>query len=898
MAEATFVDREQELSRLESFLDRALDGQGQICFVTGEAGSGKTALLTEFARRAQTQHADLVVAVGDCNAQTGVGDPYLPFREILALLTGDVEAKLAAEAITEENAQRLRNCLRVSGQALVDLGPELIELFVPAVGLATRAATFLAGKAGWLEKLQDLAERTPHGYADYELEQRHIFEQYTNVLRVMAARQPLMLILDDLHWSDSASIALLFHLARRIGRSRILVIGAYRQDEVAAGRMASDSAQIRRHPLEKVLTELKRYYGDVWVNLDETQTNGEGRQFVDALLDAQPGRFSEEFRAALFQHTGGHPLFTVELLRAIQERDALSEAEAEQWGQDVALDWEALPARVEGLIEERMDRLEEDVAELLSIAAVEGESFTAQVLARVSGVDEREVVDNLANRLDRRHHLVSEQGVESFDGRRVFRYRFRHALFQRYLYQHLSTAERELLHADVGQALEALCQGQTETIAVQLARHYSEARQTDKAVQYLLQAGNRSRRLYAYQEAIDHYLRALSLLSDDQETRGTALQLSLYEGLGKMYQRQARLGKATEAYGAVRRLAQAAGERAAEARACIGLSTVQDREGDHRTALATATDAEEIARATGIQGELATAILLKGWAHYRLGNAEAALALGEEALAFNRDRNSARETARSLNLLGLVHDTLGHYEQAVEYKEKALELFRESGDRRWVGNMLNNLGNTALLRGDYPAAADAYEEALAIARELGDSDAEVGYLINLGGAQAGLGKSKDAEANLQKALQITEATKWVSHPLAYYFLAEAYLGQGQVEAALAAARRALRLGQEAGQQENVGAAWRVLGMVATQLSHPILIEDDSYDATACFAQSVHVFGEISAEAERARTLREWARYEMVCGSREQGQTMWQEAREAFARLNMPLEVQKMTGLPV
>ncbi|MFQ5343276.1 MAG: ATP-binding protein, partial [Anaerolineae bacterium] len=127
MVEQVFVARERELAELHTFLDQALRGHGQVCFLTGEAGAGKTALVTEFARRAQAQRADLLVAVGECNAQTGIGDPYLPFRQVLGLLTGDVEARLAQGTITQENAGRLRAFLRVSGQALVDLGPDLID---------------------------------------------------------------------------------------------------------------------------------------------------------------------------------------------------------------------------------------------------------------------------------------------------------------------------------------------------------------------------------------------------------------------------------------------------------------------------------------------------------------------------------------------------------------------------------------------------------------------------------------------------------------------------------------------------------------------------------------------------------------------------------------------------
>src|SRR5262245_58459915 len=125
MSEQVFVTRAGELSKLQKLLERTLAGEGQVCFVAGEAGTGKTALITEFGGRAQEVDDELVVAIGNCDAQTGIGDPYLPFREILALLSGDTEAKLAQGVITAENANRLGAHLIRSGQVLVEIAPDL-----------------------------------------------------------------------------------------------------------------------------------------------------------------------------------------------------------------------------------------------------------------------------------------------------------------------------------------------------------------------------------------------------------------------------------------------------------------------------------------------------------------------------------------------------------------------------------------------------------------------------------------------------------------------------------------------------------------------------------------------------------------------------------------------------
>jgi ABC-type oligopeptide transport system substrate-binding subunit/tetratricopeptide (TPR) repeat protein len=526
------------LAELRSLLNQAVRAQGQVGFVVGEAGSGKTALVAEFASRAQKARSDLVVTIGNCNAQTGIGDPYLPFREILAQLTGDFEAKLAQGAITAENARRLRGLVRWSCNALLEFGPDLINTVVPGTALIAKAGKFVLDQAGWLDKFEKLVKSKPAGPAASALGQSHIFEQYTNVLKALSHKSPLMLVLDDLQWADSASISLLFHLGRRIRESRILVLGAYRPEEVKLGRGGE------RHPLDKVLAEFKRYFGDIWVDLDQAERD-EARQFVDALLDLEPNRLGEDFRRALVHHTGGHPLFAVELLRDMQERGDLERDALGCWVEGTELDWDDLPPRVEGVIEERIGRLEAELRETLTVGSVEGEQFTAEVIARVRAVDERGLVSSLSNALDRRHHLVVSQGIQRLGDQRLSSYRFRHNLFQTYLYDGLDAAQKAYLHEDVGLVLEALYGDQVEEIAPQLARHFQEAGMAEKAVEYLLQAGDQARMVYAHEEAIGYYERALALLreqGDHQRAARTLLKMGL------VYSAAFQPDKAREAY--------------------------------------------------------------------------------------------------------------------------------------------------------------------------------------------------------------------------------------------------------------------------------------------------------------------------------------------------------------
>jgi DNA-binding SARP family transcriptional activator/predicted ATPase len=520
-----FVAREGELRQLDRFLDLALAGQGRVAFVTGEAGSGKTALLQAFTRRAQEAHADLIVASGNCNAYTGIGDPYLPFREILELLTGDIEARWAAGTLTREHARRLWQTFPLVAQALVEAGPDLLDTFVPRGALHKRASTVAPGRTDWLTPLDEAIERrVAVSVGGGSPQQSDIFEQYTRVLQAVARRAPLLLVLDDLQWADVGSISLLFHLGRRLAGSRILILGAYRPEEVALGR---DGA---RHPLQPVVNELQRDYGEIAVNLDQA----ESRDFVEALLDSESNRLGAEFREMLHRQTGGHPLFTTELLRGLQQRGDLVRDASGWWGEGPDLNWETLPARVEAVIAERIDRLDRQLRAALRVASVEGETFTAEVVAWLRGVDEQEMLEHLSSDLDRQHRLVRAQSILRVDGRILSRYRFRHILFQRYLYGSLDEVERVHIHEQVGTALERLygTEEQLNTIAVQLALHFQRARITEKAIHYLCRAGERAVQLCAYQEALTHLTRGLDLLetlpeSPERAQQELALQLAL-----------------------------------------------------------------------------------------------------------------------------------------------------------------------------------------------------------------------------------------------------------------------------------------------------------------------------------------------------------------------------------
>jgi ABC-type oligopeptide transport system substrate-binding subunit/DNA-binding SARP family transcriptional activator len=531
-----FVGRDAELERLDEFLERAMSGKGQVAFIAGDAGSGKTSLLRGFARHAQDKYPQVLLAMGECNAFSGKGDPYLPFRELLDMLTGDLESRLTAQAIGLEGARRLWSTLPVTLPALLEHGQGLLEGFLSASSLAARLQVAVPDNDNWEKWLREIDQlaMTPPGVQ----EQPQIAEQFTRVVETISQQSPLVLVLDDLQWVDAGSTNLLFHLARRLEGMPILILAAYRPEEISPSRNGEPN------PLEKLLHEFKRQYGEVWIDLNASR-EARGSQFVANLLDSEVNNLTPIFRQALFQRTGGHPLFTVELLRILQEQGGLTKDENGVWRETQNLHWEVMPARVEGVIAARLTQLEPDLQELLRTASLMGEHFSLHVLTRLTGKTEASLARLLGEQLGRRHHLVQELGVRRIGSQSDYLFRFHHAMFQQHLYRQVGESERRLLHGQIGQILEALYTGRTEEIVVQLAWHYTEAGEFDKAVEYLLQAGDQARGLYAHQEAIEHYQLALKFLKDQHEFERAARTLMK---LGLTYHTSFDFNRSQEAY--------------------------------------------------------------------------------------------------------------------------------------------------------------------------------------------------------------------------------------------------------------------------------------------------------------------------------------------------------------
>jgi serine/threonine protein kinase/tetratricopeptide (TPR) repeat protein len=864
--ETRMIGREAEMNRLMDTMQTVIeDRELQVVTVIGDAGLGKSRLLYEFMNQMELSPQQVRIFNGRAS-EAMIGSPYSLVRNVLSFRfeIQDSDSPVVARDKLEQGL------LAASG-----MGEE-----------ALMHAHFLGHLIGF-----DFSS-SPHlsGILDDARQIRDRAFQYASQFFAAVARDvPAILCMEDLQWADDGSLEFVDHLARSAGAVPMLILCLARpvllERRPVWGEGQAAHARLTLQPLSK----------------------RESRQLVEEIL-RQAQTIPHALRELVVSGAEGNPFYVEELIKMLIDQKVILPG-PEQWQVDASVLLEVrVPPTLTGVLQARLDGLSVWEKTILQRASVIGRDFWDRMIERLGGeppsAQDNEAAQETRQALEslRRKELIYQREASSFAGARE--YTFKHALLRDVTYESVLKRERRKYHTLAAEWLIESSGERVNEYAGIIAAHYERAQEALRAAQWYGRAGGQARITYSPEAAIGYYRRAIELLpatdSQEEEAAVPSQHVEWYEGLGEVLWMQARFLEAVEAYTAMRLLAQGKGDAVAQARAWNGLAIVQGNQGDNHSMLLSAGRAVKLARDSGTSAtartELASALNRQGWAYYRLGDAAAVKALSEEALALSTELGEAawRERARSLQSLGLAHQMLGQFEQAYDYIEQALALFKKLGDRRLVANMLNSLGETARLRGDYGLAFKRYQEALNIAREIGNRAEQMAYLGNLGAARLGLGRYSGAEDDLRQVIEMAGATGYFGLSENYRFLAEALLGQDKIAEALETARIALALGQEAGGQEHIGGAWRALGMVAAARSpQPIEVNEQLYDARACFDKSLSVFTEIGMEAERARTLRDWANYERTHGDQSSGRAMWQEAREVFTQLRMKPEIERM-----
>jgi predicted ATPase len=762
------VGRDEALSRMQGWLEKMLDGERQVVFVTGEVGIGKTALVDTFARSIASDR-NIRIGRGQCLEQYGTGEAYLPVLGAIGRLC------------------------REHGQVV-----EVLRAHAPM----------------WLLQMPSLVSAS-----DRELLSREVFgatrermlREMGEALEALTADLPLVLILEDLHWSDYSTLDLISYLARQRQAAQLMLIGTYRTAELI----------ISGHPLKAVKRELLAKQQCEELPLEYLREEA----VADYLSVRFPiNRFPSELAGLIHERTDGNPLFMVSAVDYLVAEGLIGGHE-ESWGLAVEIEnvEVGVPDSVKQMIEKQLDHLDANGQRILEAASVAGAEFSTLAVAAGLGED-RAPVEARCDELARQRQFIQDCGVQVLpNGEAVSRYGFIHALYRNVLYERVSASRRVQLHRRIGEQGEALYGERAREIAAELAMHFERGADYKQAAKYLQRAADNAIRRFAYREAVALSRRGLELLSklpDTLERAEQELCLQLTLGVPLIATDGYSAPEVGSVYLKARELCGQLGGTPDISEVLWGLWTFHTLRAELGTAREIAEDLLRLAGRLPYPGLAMRGHLTLEVNFMHMGEFTLALEHYEKALALydpERHLDDAFFYTQNPGVAMRCHSAwalwfLGQPEQALDRAREGLTLARELIEPNGLAHALYFAAILHQLRGERRLAQENAEAAFAVSSEHGLAMYQTMAMIVRGWAIIEQGRPEEAIEQMREGLAALQATNTeLVRPHFLALLAEALGNAGQAAEGLRVLEEALAMAHRNGEGYYEAELYRLKG---------------------------------------------------------------------------------------
>jgi len=650
------VDREKEMGELVAAWKQVLQGKSdeRVLLISGEPGVGKTRLVQEFMTRAAVEKA--IVLNGECYAEEGA--PYGSIAQVIRQV-------LSHPVITSKNL--------LDNQILADLLTLTPDLQV---------------------RFPDVE---PNPKLDPQDEQQRLYDSVVEMTVSLSQTAPILIVIDDAHWADRATLFLLRHLARRgrIMKLPLMIVATYREVELDEAR-----------PWHEVLSDLNRERLSIRLKL----TRLDKQQTCNMLAVLFSEEITPEFLDGIYYETEGNPFFVEEVVKTLVDEGKVYYKDG-RWHRP-SMDEIVIPQSVRIAIQTRLTALPADVQEMLRMASILGREFDDDLIRQVVEFDEDTLISTIENA--ERAQLINE--IESRQPGQV-NYIFVHALLHATIYESVSGLRRQRLHRKAAMAIESIRPTEFEALAF----HYQEGGDLVNARKCAVKAGERALALYANRDAEKYFKIALEMGSSDGER---ALALS---GLGQALNRESQYKEAIDSLKQAAPIYQKLKDYDHVARTYADLSQVSRAMGDVETSIAFGEEGLELLTDQPTsKGKVAlmrgtgNALMLRGWN-------EKAIALYRQALDGAFQIRDIEEQAETLIRLGfaLFTSLQDNQKEGFQLLEQALKL-AETSNLLITAEMAHNyLGQICEELGDMQAAIQHNEMAIQLSRQMGIAEAEL-----------------------------------------------------------------------------------------------------------------------------------------------------------------------------
>lgn len=699
LALGRMVGRKREMAEIKALwrevLARSADQDAitrGVLVLTGETGVGKTPLLKEVRTLAEISGAR--VLQGNCYARTSA--PYTPITQVLRILQPiptDLPASVLAEALAESAV--------IESQGEIAANPRL---------------TF----------------RSP---AAPQAEQQRLFENVYLLFEELAAQQPILLIVEDVHWADAGSLLMLHYLARRSRAAalKLLIAVTYRPSELSTN-MA----------LHTFLLDLNQERLSLPIDL-QPFSREQTRELLATMFMQD---IHDDFLDAIYGVTEGNLFFIEEICKALIEEGRLT-CGGSGWELS-GLEEMELPQSIRMALQMRVARLPERAQDVLRLAAMVGREFDFEVLRNACDLDEDGLIDALEQAENAQ--LITEAPRKSGGSSSGEFFVFAHTLIPAILRQDLSSLRRRRIHRRLAEAIEERHPDDFEALAF----HYSQAGDIERARHYNLLAGHRARKLYANEAAIAFYTEALRLTPDHAPERFQILEArqQVYDWLAERSLQRADIDAMLE-------LAEESGDDTLRCDAYLAQAHYAI-DTEHIHAREPALQAVELARKLEDPVREARGLRALGFSAWLRSDHHESLSALEQSVIRFRQAGLLSDAAECLHMLSLTTGLQGLGELAIaqRYAEDAVRLSRQTGDRRQEAISLRRLAINYLDQRKYAEALQVANHAITLHRELNDRTEESSALNLIGLTKAYLGQIEEAIQDIFRSLTIARETSF------------------------------------------------------------------------------------------------------------------------------------------
>jgi len=755
--------RDRELRDLLAAFEGMLEGQTQVVTLVGEAGAGKTRLLGEFQRRLEAQ-GHLKSTVIRRAACSSMGER-----------THGVPAAL------------LRDAYGVTPEDSPAVVRKKFDAGVQAMGVDQVEVERLAGFLGYLLGFE--TEDPRRRQIDPEQLERQIFLAAHDVIERRLQHSALVLVVEDLHWADAASVELLRFLIDRLQARRFMLIVSHRA-QVANALAVEGVGQtvVRLQPLSAA----------------------SGTALLDALIGPAGPQLTQELRQRILEHAGGNPLFIQEMVRALGAGALVQERGQWLYRPDTAS--VRVPLTIHGLLLARIDRLPASTRQTLQEAAVVGPVFAEALLREVAA--DPESLDQALGVLVDSELLVEVSGTASGSslgaaGER--RYRFRHGLFHDVAYHNLLVSRRNELHTRIGRALERLCGPEPRRLEdlEALGHHFRLSSDKPRGANYLVAAGDWARAIHANADAIRHFERALEIL---ETCEGLESQLlSVRERLGDLLDPAGERARALQQFSLARDGYASASDRPGQARLLRKIGALHWDAGDRAEAQRCFQQGLALIEAMPDQIELAHLYQEMGQLAFRSGDNDGAVRWAERALAHaerlaaatGESQAASAAVALALNTLGVALARLNRPAQAVAHLVRSVAIARAANLLQIECRSVANLG-VLYSTLDPAQAISTCERGLETAKRIGDLGLQSRLYTNLAVAYCALTNRCDEHGvgAAHTAIELDRRLGQLDHlPVPLVVLGQIYQCHGEPKRALGYYQEAMALAESVGEPQ-------------------------------------------------------------------------------------------------